>query len=83
MSELQEIGDLRPAPRTTPIAVLWLMFLVVVGCACLFALPLHADAARPIASAASPQGPPAAVKVAATPADSPASVANVARTASR
>ena len=31
MSDFQEIEDLRPAPRTTPTFVLWLMTLVVLG----------------------------------------------------
>jgi hypothetical protein len=83
MIEFPDVSDLHPAPRTTPTAVLWLMFVVVVVCAGLLALPSHEDASMPMTSVWQRQGRPAAVKVAATPPDSPASVANVARTASR
>jgi hypothetical protein len=83
MIEFPDVGDLRPAPRTTPTAVLWLMSVVVVGCAGLLAGPSHDDAAWPGASAASPQGRRAAAIVAATRADIPASAAIIARTAGR
>jgi hypothetical protein len=39
MSELQEISDLRPAPRTTPTPVLWLMLTAAVSGAGVLALP--------------------------------------------
>ena len=32
MSELKDIDDLRPAPCSTPMRVLWAMLAVVVGC---------------------------------------------------
>ena len=32
MSEFQDIGDLRPAPRATPLPVLWAMLAVVLSC---------------------------------------------------
>lgn len=32
MSEFKDFGDLRPAPRTTPLTVMWLMLAVVLGC---------------------------------------------------
>jgi hypothetical protein len=31
MDQIREIGDLRPAPRVTPVAVLWVMFAVGLG----------------------------------------------------
>lgn len=40
MNDLQEIGDLRPAPRTTPTLVLWMMMLVLFGGAALLAWTL-------------------------------------------
>lgn len=32
MIEFKDIGDLSPAPRTTPVPVLWVMLAVVIGC---------------------------------------------------
>jgi hypothetical protein len=31
MEQIREIGDLRPAPRVTPVAVLWAMFAIGLG----------------------------------------------------
>jgi hypothetical protein len=45
MDEIREIGDLRPAPRVTPVAVLWVMFAVGLGGVTLLAgLPPRSEA---------------------------------------
>jgi len=68
MSDIQEIEDLRPAPRTTPAFVLWLMMLVVLGGAAFLAWTPPGAVVGPRASAvwlkseaakASPSRPPA------------------------
>ena len=51
MRDLQEIDELRPAPRTTPTVVLWLMLSVVLGGAAVLAWTPPAALVGPMASA--------------------------------
>lgn len=53
---MQELDELRPAPRRTPTAVLWLMGLVVTSGSLLLLEPVH-QGPGPVAPAASLRRP--------------------------
>jgi hypothetical protein len=57
MIDFPDIGDLRPAPRTTSTVVLWLMLLVVVGGAGVLIWPAARHEAGPAVSMARSQDP--------------------------
>jgi hypothetical protein len=46
MREVREISDLRPAPRTAPVALLWVLALVAAGGVLLLAVPHGHDVAE-------------------------------------
>ena len=51
---MQELDELRPAPRTTPTAVLWLMAALVVGGSGALIFGLEASDSNTLAATAKP-----------------------------
>ena len=71
---MQTLDEIRPAPRRTPSAVLWLMAAVVVGGSGLLAFAAGGPAPTRLAAATKPQTPKPA-----TPTPTPAAGASPVR----